>query len=84
MPQPLVNTKVHGFEVDFQWPGTGVIVELDSYEYHRTPQEFENDRRRDAILKRACYQVLRVSDTWLDADPADVAATVRTLLGCPG
>jgi uncharacterized protein DUF559 len=83
VPTPVTNEKVHGFEVDFHWPGTNLIVELDSYEYHRTPQEFENDRRRDAALKRAGYEVLRIPDTWLDADPAGVAATVKELLGCP-
>ena len=64
-----------------EWP---LIVELDCYEYHRTPQEFENDRRRDAHLKRNGDDVLRVTDVWLDSDPEDVAQTVRTLLTRPG
>jgi predicted transcriptional regulator of viral defense system len=84
VPTPVVNGEVMGFEVDFHWPGTNLIVELDCYEYHRTPQEFENDRRRDAALKRAGYEVLRVTDIWLDTDPADVAEAVRELLRCPG
>jgi Protein of unknown function (DUF559) len=77
---PVMNGTVMGIEVDFHWPGTNLIVELDSYEYHRTPQEFDNDRRKDARMKMAGYEVLRVSDAWLDSDPAGVAETVRTLL----
>ena len=84
LPEPVANTEVIGIEVDMHWPGTTLIVELDCYEYHRTPQEFENDRRRDAHLKRNGYDVLRVTDVWLDSDPEDVAQTVRTLLTRPG
>jgi very-short-patch-repair endonuclease len=84
LPTPVVNGKVNGIEVDMHWPGTNLIVELDSYEYHRTPQEFENDRRRDAGLKVAGYEVLRVGEGWLDSDPAGVAETVRTLLASRG
>jgi very-short-patch-repair endonuclease len=83
LPAPVVNGELEGIEVDMHWPGTNLVVELDCYEYHRTPQEFENDRRRDAKLKRAGYQVLRVTDTWLEDDPAGVAETVSALLGCP-
>jgi very-short-patch-repair endonuclease len=80
LPAPVVNTKVAGYEVDMHWPGTGLIVELDSYEYHRTPAEFAADRRRDAHLKTLGYTVIRVADSWLDTDPAGVAATIRKLL----
>jgi very-short-patch-repair endonuclease len=84
LPQPVINAVVMGFEVDFHWPGTNLIVELDGFEYHRTPIERENDRLRDAKLKRAGYEVLRVTDAWLDTDPAGVAEAVKSLLACPG
>jgi very-short-patch-repair endonuclease len=80
LPTPDSNTKLAGFEVDFHFPGTNLIVELDSYEYHRTPAEFDADRRKDAALKRKGYEVLRVSDAWFDSDPDGVAQTVRQLL----
>jgi very-short-patch-repair endonuclease len=84
LPTPVANGKINGIEVDFHWPGTNLIVELDSYEYHRTPQEFENDRRRDAYLKKCGYEVLRVGEGWLEDDPAEVAETVKKLLEYPG
>jgi very-short-patch-repair endonuclease/predicted transcriptional regulator of viral defense system len=80
LPTPIVNATIEGFEVDFYFPGTSLIVELDSYEYHRTPHEFDYDRRRDAHLKKKRYEVLRVSEMWLDSDPGGVADTVRELL----
>lgn len=80
IPTPVSNRKVQGVEVDFHWPGTGVIVELDCYEYHRTPAEFEADRQKDARLKLAGYTVLRVTDVWLETDPAGVAGAVYSLV----
>ena len=80
LPEPDSNAEVGGYEVDIHFLGTNLIVELDSYEYHRTPSEFDADRRKDAALKRKGYEVLRVSDAWLDSDPDGVAQTVKELL----
>ena len=77
---PLTNTEVEGYEVDMYWPKHKLIVELDHYDYHRTPAEFANDRRRDAHLKKTGHEVLRVPDQWLDSDPDGVADTVERLL----
>jgi very-short-patch-repair endonuclease len=78
--EPVSNGKVEGFEVDMHWPGTRLIVELDDYEYHRTPTSFEQDRRRDAELKLKGYTVIRVTGAWLDTDPHGLARTLRALL----
>jgi hypothetical protein len=78
--RPVVNGMVEGYEVDMHWPGTRLIVELDSSEYHRSPIEFARDRRRDAYLKTKGYDVVRVADSWLNSDPRGVAPTIRTLL----
>ena len=49
------------------------MIELDSWEYHRTRADFENDRRKDRRLKAAGWTVLRV--TWRDLDePGRLAA----------
>jgi very-short-patch-repair endonuclease len=77
---PVVNGTVAGYEVDMHWPGTTLVVELDGYEYHRTPTSFEQDRRKDADLKLQGYTVIRVTGAWMDADAAGLAATIRQLL----
>ena len=57
----------------------GVVVELDSWEYHRTRAAFERDRRRDRDLIAAGWTVLRV--TWRDLDePGRLEAELRA--GC--
>jgi hypothetical protein len=80
LPTPINNTEIEAIEVDFHFPGTTLIVELDHYDYHRTPHEFDNDRRRDAHLKTKGFEVLRISDAWLNSDPHRVARTVDQLL----
>ena len=77
---PVVNATIAGYEVDMHWPGTKLIVELDGYEYHRTPTAFEQDRRRDAHLTTLGYTVIRVTGAWLETDPDGVAATIEKLL----
>ncbi len=61
LPLPVMNALVHGFEVDAYWPGTNLIVELDSHEFHLNPKAFEADRERDALLTLAGYRVVRVT-----------------------
>jgi very-short-patch-repair endonuclease len=65
LPDPLVNVRRHGFELDFLWPrepGRDVAVEIDGYAFHGGRAAFERDRRRDAILRAAGIDVLRF--TW--------------------
>lgn len=38
-----------------------VIVEIDGFAYHSSPEQFERDRRRDALLTAAGYVVIRLS-----------------------
>jgi very-short-patch-repair endonuclease len=80
LPLPQVNVLVEGFEVDALWQGPRIVVEVDSWEFHRTRAAFEHDRARDAALLVAGYRVVRVTYRRLRDDPAGVAATIRNLL----
>lgn len=51
LPHPQHNTRIGPYEVDFLWPDTGLIVELDGYRFHGTRTAFEADRARDVELK---------------------------------
>jgi hypothetical protein len=48
LPIPQLNTYVNGYEVDAFFQAHGVIVELDSWEYHRDRDSWGSDRERDA------------------------------------
>ena len=80
LPLPQVNVLVEGFEVDAFWPAQHLVVEADSWQFHKTRAAFERDRARDAALQVAGYRVIRVTYLQLRDDPAGVAATVRSLL----
>jgi hypothetical protein len=68
VPKPELNVIVEGFVVDALWRAKKVIVELDSWTFHRSRRAFEEDRRRVAILQLAGYLVLPL--TALDAEAA--------------
>jgi very-short-patch-repair endonuclease len=57
LPQPRVNTKIAGLEVDFAYDG--VVIEIDG-PGHKRPRTQREDRERDAVLKRAGYEVIRI------------------------
>ena len=65
-PTPQTNVLIEGIEVDCAWPDKRLVVELDSYEFHRTRATFERDRQRDRRLAAAGWTVIRV--TWRDLD----------------
>jgi Transcriptional regulator, AbiEi antitoxin/Protein of unknown function (DUF559) len=76
LPQPQVNAWVEGVEVDFLFAAEKLVVEADSWKYHRTKRAFERDRERDAILAQAGYRALRFSDRQMADEPAIVARTI--------
>jgi hypothetical protein len=59
-PEPLVNTKVQGIEVDFHWPERNLIVEVDG-PGHTRPRTTREDDGRDARLRGAGYTIVRVA-----------------------
>ena len=80
LARPAMNLFVAGFEVDATWPDQRLVVEVDSWDFHRTRAAFETDRLRDAALHRAGFRVLRVTDRRLEEDPAGMVADLRALL----
>jgi hypothetical protein len=48
LPIPILNTQVNGFEVDALFPEHRVILELDSWKYHKGHPQWLADHERDA------------------------------------
>ena len=62
LPLPRVRELIGIYEVDFQWPSHGLVVETDGRATHGTEQAFEEDRRRDLYLRLAGWDTMRF--TW--------------------
>ena len=80
IPLPSQNVVLLGYEVDAFWE-PDLVVELDSWEWHKTRRAFEEDRRKAAGLEAAGYRVLRFSWRQIRGEPELVAAAIRS--GCP-
>jgi very-short-patch-repair endonuclease len=80
LPPPEVNVPLGPYTVDFLWRAERLVVEVDTYGTHGGRAMFHTDRERDAWLKRNGWEVLRVTDRWMDEAPSDVASTIRALL----
>src|SRR2546423_2521818 len=81
LPLPSCNVLVKGYEVDAFWPAHRLIVELDSWTFHRGRRAFERDRERDAVLQAAGHRVIRITWRRLTRKPEEVAALLRRLMG---
>jgi very-short-patch-repair endonuclease len=84
LPTPQVNVPLGPYTVDCVWAAGRLVVEVDTYGSHGGRAMFHADRERDAWFKREGWEVVRVTDRWMDEAPADVATTIRALLGRGG
>lgn len=78
--RPEVNVKLGDWEVDFLWRAECLVVEIDSFAYHRGSVAFQDDHARDLDLRAAGFTVLRFSEHQLDEEPDRVIADVAGAL----
>jgi len=80
LPRPATNVRIGPWEVDFLWRDRRLVVETDSFRYHRGSIAFHDDRARDLDLRQRGFVVLRFSGQQLEAEPSRVAADVARAL----
>ena len=81
LPLPNVNCSIEGSVRDFYWAQCRLVVEADSYAWHRSPSALNADRERDVELTLAGYRVLRFTYEQVTERPAWVVASILTALG---
>ena len=81
LPLSETNVKIGRFEVDFLWREQRLVVEIDSFLYHRGSVAFHEDHTRDLALRQRGYAVLRFTEKQLEDEPENVAADVAHALG---
>jgi very-short-patch-repair endonuclease len=79
-PRPQVNVLIGPYLVDFLWVDKRLVVETDSYLYHRGELAFQDDHHRDLDLRRRGYDVIRLSERQIDDEPSQVAETLVATL----
>lgn len=80
LPRPLVNCVIEGKVRDFCWPERRLIVEADSYRWHRSPSALNDDRERDVELVLAGYVVLRFTYEHVTERPEYVVRSILRVL----
>jgi very-short-patch-repair endonuclease len=80
LPLPETNVKIGRWEVDFLWREQWLVVEIDSFFYHRGSVAFHEDHARDLDLRQLGFTVLRFSEQQIEDEPDRVAADVAAAL----
>ncbi len=81
LPSARFHAIVAGYEVDFHFPGTVVVMECDGWETHgRNRNQFEFDRVRAAAVTAAGFVIVHFTYRQLARQPERVAKRVRANL----
>ena len=80
LPLPERNQQIAGHEVDAVYRAHHLVIELDSRQFHTTPDAFEQDRDRDADLLNAGFSTLRITNHRLKHHPTKEANRLREIL----
>ncbi len=80
LPEPQANVSVLGELVDFYWPEHKLVVEADSWGYHRSRRSFEENRLRDTRLQIAGVRVIRPTERRIAHEPRALLVDLTALL----
>lgn len=85
LPTPLFNARLLcGDELiavaDAWWPQAGVVAEVDSKEWHLSPEQWEATMRRHARMTALGILVLHFTPRQIRAEPEHVLSTIRQAL----
>lgn len=84
LPQPLTNVKLGGYIVDYHWPEQRLVLEFDSWRFHRERDAFERDRLRDQHLIASGQRVMRATAGHVDHTPFALIARLAVALSHDG
>jgi hypothetical protein len=80
LPAPEVNVKIGRWTVDFLWRAELLVVETDSYRYHRGRIAFQDDHARELDLRRRGFAVRRFDERQIEEEPDLVLVDLRASL----
>ncbi len=80
LPFPDTNVRLGRYELDFMWRRERLVVELDSYTFHRGPDAFHRDREKDLALRDQGIEVLRFTRGHVIREPEVVLVRLAQAL----
>ena len=85
LPTPLFNPSLYDGDVflgkpDAWWPDAGVAGEVDSREWHLSPEDWDRTRRRHDRMAAAGIILLHFSPAQIRREPAEVARMIKGAL----
>ena len=80
LPMPEVNVKIGRWTVDFLWRPQRLVVEVDSYLYHRGRIAFQDDHARELDLRQRGFELRRFDERQIDEEAGRVVADLRDVL----
>ena len=78
--RPQDNVVIEGATRDFAWPRHRLVVEGDSYTWHRSTHALDTDRERDVTLALAGWRTLRFTYAHVTRRRDYVAESIRAAL----
>ena len=80
LPAPVMGVPLGGYIVDALFVAERVIVELDSWSFHKPKPAFETDRERDADTLAWGFVTVRVTEDRLQGRPREEADRLHVIL----
>ena len=85
LPLPVFNARLYSGRdflavADAWWPEAGVVVEVDSRQWHLSPDSYERTQRRSTRMGAVGINVMPVTPRRIRTEGAMVAAEIRSAL----
>jgi hypothetical protein len=80
LPMPELNVPMGGRILDAFYREEGLIVEVDSYQFHKTRDVFEDDREKDADAIANRLETIRITDRRMKGKGAEEADRLEGIL----
>ncbi len=85
LPMPMFNASVYAGQeliavADAWWPGACVAVEVDSREWHLSPDDWEHTMRRHSAMGKRGIVVLHFTPRQIRTEPGRVVAEIRAAI----
>jgi len=85
LPMPMYNPSLYENDAflgqpDAWWPDAGVVAEVDSREWHLSPEDWDRTRRRHDRMAAAGIILLHFSPNQIRREPAEVVRMIKQAL----